>query len=320
MGRIDTFPGQVAATTFVGAKATRSAAYNVPNAADTALPWDIEEFDSHGFHDNVTQNTRLTVPAGFEGYYHVGACWSSTAPSVDQRRHILTIKKNGTTLKGMASEHSTSGSQAYSGPMASGSVYLAAGDYVEAFAYQDSGGTLALDTAKAGFWLYRVAEVAPAPLGTSGRGKYARRTSGTITLNSLTWANVDTGLDLTIAAAVGDLIQYQINGGWGTENVYGFLDVVTVVSGSPVTSFSNSTATPATSGISGWVDKNTADTPGASQALTGSAWHTLVSGDISGGNVTLRLRYKTGTAANKSLYATTTDPLLVAVVNHGASL
>jgi hypothetical protein len=166
MGRIDTFPGLVAAAPFVGVKAIRSAAYNVPNAADTALPWDIEEFDSHGFHDNVTQNTRLTVPAGFEGYYHVGACWSSTAPSVDQRRHILTIKKNGTTLKGMASEHSTSGSQAYSGPMSSGAVYLVAGDYVEAFAYQDSGGVLALDTAKAGFWLYRVAEVAPA--GASG--------------------------------------------------------------------------------------------------------------------------------------------------------
>lgn len=33
-------------------------------SAGVNIPWDAEEYDTDGFHDNVTNNTRLTVPAG----------------------------------------------------------------------------------------------------------------------------------------------------------------------------------------------------------------------------------------------------------------
>lgn len=133
--------------------------------------------------------------------------------------------------------------------------------------------------------------------------KVTRRTSGNLTLNSTNWANVDTGLDITLDAQVGDDIEVGINALAGTEAQILFLDVVSLVSAAPVNSFGKQgavTTAPAPNGIAGWRGAASMET------VLGSPVHkTLVAGDISSGKVTLRLRYSV--PGNKTLYADGTN-------------
>lgn len=131
----------------------------------------------------------------------------------------------------------------------------------------------------------------------------ALRTAGNLTLNNTGFTDVPTISTLTLNAASGDVVEFYLNAvvDTGANEVY--LDVATIVSSSPVNYFSNGTGTPATAGISAFSSFN------RDEHLGGSARYTLQSGDISGGTVTLKLRYKTSTAANRSLRADSTRPL-----------
>ena len=142
----------------------------------------------------------------------------------------------------------------------------------------------------------------------------ATRTSGSIVANSTAWANLDTGLDLTVPALAGDFIEVSVNGVWLSEAVAVYLDAVTLVAGAPVTSLAQGIAPTATgSGVWGWRGDS-----GAQKTIGGGIGYALQAGDVSGGNVTVRLRYFTATATNKTLYCPDTNsPFSVAVVNHG---
>lgn len=146
--------------------------------------------------------------------------------------------------------------------------------------------------------------------------KTARRTSGDITtLNSTNWANVDTGLDLVLAAQAGDVIEYGMSANSGSQAVTLYLDVATIVGGSPVSSFAERGAVQTAPGakVTAWIGNASAGTP-----IGGCApLYTLVSGDISSGTVTLRLRYATSAATNKTVSATTATPLDVWARNLG---
>jgi hypothetical protein len=145
----------------------------------------------------------------------------------------------------------------------------------------------------------------------------ARRTSGSITLNSTSWANVDTGLDLTLKGVqVGDEIAYGMSGLISAATPYVWLDVVTIVSGVPVNSFARRAAvetSPGTQGVSGWwADDDVIAT------VSGEAPpYTVVSGDLVAGAITLRLRYAQDAAVNRLLNADMTYPLDVWAMNLG---
>jgi hypothetical protein len=144
---------------------------------------------------------------------------------------------------------------------------------------------------------------------------FANRTSGNVTCNSTTWANVDTGIDLVLAAAAGDTIEVGTSFKWGNEAVWIFLTASTIVGGSPV-----SHAGPASAsgeGVSGW---GGAGDSSSTQHRGCSVMFTLVSGDISSGTVTLRLRYRTATAANRTLEANADKPLHWWAKNIGPAL
>lgn len=98
------------------------------------------------------------------------------------------------------------------------------------------------------------------------------------------WA--DGSHDVVIAAAAGDVLEVGISQkSSSTNGAYQFLDAATVVSGAPVTYLSSDTGTPNTAGISAW---STSDVS-SSRLVTGSVLYTVKSGDISGGQVRLRL-------------------------------
>lgn len=145
------------------------------------------------------------------------------------------------------------------------------------------------------------------PFGTSAAYDRGQRTSGDITCNSTTWANLDNNLDLDLTGAVaGDWVMVGVNFRWNNEAVFAWIDCVTVVGGSPVNSLSGANGASG-EGVSGWGSVS------ASYAMIGgSIAYQLVSGDIeAGGAVKLRFRYRTLTAANKTIRATTDGPLTV---------
>lgn len=147
--------------------------------------------------------------------------------------------------------------------------------------------------------------------------KKARRTSGNVTLNSTNWANVDTGLDLVLnEVQVGDELVFGANFRVSTEAVTAYFDVVTVVSSTVTNSFGRAAAvetSPGSQGIIGWRAEASVATASSGTAPP----YTVVSGDITAGTVTLRLRYATASATNRTMNADTTAPLDVWAMNLG---
>lgn len=120
---------------FVGARAYRSAALNVPNAAFTAIALDAESFDSATLHSTVTNTSRITVPTA--GHYEVHATLRYQAGAGNLR--LVGIYRNGTQIA-----TNWSGATAL-GLSVSDVVPCAANDYIEMYGYQDTGGNLALE-------------------------------------------------------------------------------------------------------------------------------------------------------------------------------
>jgi len=143
-----------------------------------------------------------------------------------------------------------------------------------------------------------------------GRGfQRVVRTAGTLTFNSTAWANSSTTLDLTLAASTGDVVRADLNGLWGNNAVAGHLNVTCVASGA---GFSTRTAN-TDGGCMGWFGQSARFVDVSGAPIT----RVLASADISGGNVIVRLRHRTGTAANKTINGSTANPLFLSARNVG---
>jgi hypothetical protein len=144
----------------------------------------------------------------------------------------------------------------------------------------------------------------------------AVRTAGNLTLNSTSWANVDTGLDIALTASVGDFIECGLSAFLAGESVNTGFDVATIVSASPV-NYLGASGGGSDYGAQAWLAPDSGHPTAVGGSIIGPA---LVSGDISGGTVTLRLRYRTGAASNRTLSATSTQPLHWWAKNIGPAL
>jgi hypothetical protein len=112
---------------FEGVRAKQNAGTSV-TVTYGAIPFQAEDFDTNTFHDNVTNNTRLTVPAGKGGKYLItGHIASSTASTSALSAYIA---RNGTS-KALANGGGHSGTN---GVCISTVLTLVPGDYVELFA------------------------------------------------------------------------------------------------------------------------------------------------------------------------------------------
>jgi hypothetical protein len=130
--------GAAGGASFVGCTAYKTTtAQSISNATDTTISYNAEEFDTDGFHDNSTNNTRFTIPSGKGGKYLITAI-ATTAVGSGPRQ--IQVKKNGgtdqlSTLLNAASTYSTQ-------IVITGILDLAVADYLELFIYQESGGSL----------------------------------------------------------------------------------------------------------------------------------------------------------------------------------
>ena len=127
------------AATFVGVSAYRTTNQSIASGAGVIINWDAETIDSNGFHDNSTNNSRLTVPTGYGGKYWVTAAVEYFNNSSGIRS--TTIRKNGSTYLAVSNCNGNS-SSSNSTTSAQIMLDLAAGDYLEVDAYQSTGGSL----------------------------------------------------------------------------------------------------------------------------------------------------------------------------------
>lgn len=113
--------------------------------------------------------------------------------------------------------------------------------------------------------------------------------AGSASYASSTWAALDTSLDITLAAAIGDCFRHEINLRKDGSPTFQ-LDVVTVYNTVVTNSQWSGAAAPTSTtdaGVRGWVA--TIDGDDVSGSLIGAP---LVAGDIYQGYVTFRLWYR----------------------------
>jgi hypothetical protein len=133
-----------------GAWVYRSAQQTIPNATWTPVQFPNEAYDNDGCHDNVTNNTRLTVNTS--GIYIAtgNIVWGSNSVGV----RGAAIRKNGIAwyffdikppCNGMITCNTTSGI-----------FWLTAGDYLELVGYQTSGGDLPITADICAFSMVRI--------------------------------------------------------------------------------------------------------------------------------------------------------------------
>jgi hypothetical protein len=127
-----------AAAGFVGAQLTKTA-QSVATGDYYAVTWDSEAFDTNTFHDNSTNNSRVTIPSGKSGYYRFSGIMTFASNSTGSR--LVRIHKNGSNivwvgwLAGLAGGNET-------GVVFCHTLNATAGDYFELFVKQESGSNL----------------------------------------------------------------------------------------------------------------------------------------------------------------------------------
>jgi len=125
---------------FVGTSLTKSDNQSVTNATYTAITFDGEDYDTNTFHDNSTNNSRITIPSGKAGKYLVTANLIFESNPTGLR--IINIYKNGSAT----GDKSIAAVSGFNMALATSIVMdLAVGDYIQAFVYQSSGGNLTLN-------------------------------------------------------------------------------------------------------------------------------------------------------------------------------
>jgi hypothetical protein len=123
---------------FVGCRLTKSADQTISNNALTGISFNVETFDTDGFHDNSTNNTRITIPSGKTGKYAVVArfSWDTTSTAYKYWR----IRKNTATILSFGLVDGTASEYVQIADI----LDLTAGDYIEFECYQNSGGNVTL--------------------------------------------------------------------------------------------------------------------------------------------------------------------------------
>lgn len=129
-----------AAPTFHGVRLQYNAGNQTIDVSGTseALSWDTEKFDTDGFHEGVTNPTRITIPDNLSGYYQINCNMRFEEHATGYRSVIIRV--NGTTqIKTVSAIGSATAS---ANVLAVSTSYFlsdnagAANDYIECLAFQ----------------------------------------------------------------------------------------------------------------------------------------------------------------------------------------
>lgn len=133
-------PEAGAAAAFSGARVYLGSNQSISNNTSTGVAFDNEVSDTNAFHDNATNNTRLTIPS--DGNYIIGATVLFDVNTTGYRE--VKIRKGG-LVNHFAISRTQSHATEYTTINLSGlATNCSAGDYFEIMALQNSGGSLNL--------------------------------------------------------------------------------------------------------------------------------------------------------------------------------
>lgn len=291
---------------------TKTADQTLTSLNWTTLTWTTEESDDLGAFDTAASATRLVAPT--TGVYEIN-CYVALSGCTTNTGRGLRIKKNGTPVRGRTMVYYPN---AFGELTLEHTLKLNAGDYIEVDVYGE-GAPVAVAAQYGGESGTRVTMALGGSGGGGGGGLLSRRskrTTGNITVNSASWADVDNSLDLVIPAAVGDVLECTIlAAAYSTGGTYLVLDLQTVVGATPINSVGHGGAASASLSHPTWGTPSVLTDSGGATRLVGSQQYVTQAGDLENGSVRLRLRGRSGGAA---ILKATGDPSLnVAVVNLG---
>jgi hypothetical protein len=132
-GGVPTWAAPASGSTFVGCSLYSNSTQSINNGTVTSVAFNLEEFDTDGFHDNSTNNSRITIPSGKAGkYLFVGQAALNTAYTGTKQSRVL---KNGNLVSIVSNNNAATATPTLINYIANASV----GDYFEFAIYQDSG-------------------------------------------------------------------------------------------------------------------------------------------------------------------------------------
>lgn len=130
-------------SSFVGCQLEKiTSLQSISNATATAITFNSEVFDSDGFHDNSTNNSRITIPSGKAGKYLITTQVSFAANASGAR--IIKLYKNGSEFM-LPQVVDPAPATDFTVLNSTTLVNATVGDYYEIFAEQTSGGNLNLN-------------------------------------------------------------------------------------------------------------------------------------------------------------------------------
>lgn len=134
-------------------KAWGSSAVSIANNALTVVTLNSTAWDTAGMHDDVTDNSRITVP--LDGVYLITHSGSIVANTSGRRVSSVRLNAAGSGSGGTQIDIVSQAATATSG-WTGGRPFeweLQAGDYIELFLFQNSGGALNTGTGQESLYL-----------------------------------------------------------------------------------------------------------------------------------------------------------------------
>lgn len=140
------------APALIGVRVFQNAGTSMPNGTLAVIAFQTETFDTNTFHDNVTNNSRITFLTA--GIYVFGGSLTHVTAGNDL---TIFIRLNGSTNLLTSTSDTTTGTlaAATTGAVASGVYQFAANDYIEMTGAGNGTNNSSGDT-RTSFWAYKI--------------------------------------------------------------------------------------------------------------------------------------------------------------------
>jgi hypothetical protein len=125
---------------FYGCSVYKSAAQTIATSTSATLTFNTEALDIGGYHDTVTNNSRITIPSGKAGYYMIQCKVGFVNNATGQRSAFLLLNGGATAITRFDQSIASNNENQH---VAISQLYnCIVGDYFEVAVYQTSGGNL----------------------------------------------------------------------------------------------------------------------------------------------------------------------------------